>query len=176
MSDIKKIDIFKHEGDLFQVIPPTPSETERGGIIASEKPEDYTTEMKLGKDGKMYGPDFASKEYVEQKILESSLPQVTTYTKPTSVPITSGTQLVFYGSSAGTFTFKLGQRTYTKTLSSANDCGWVLWVQTTPEDGSLISQGYRSYFQIKEILSEIQVNWEPVSGTQNPNWIVITIN
>ena len=178
MSDIKKIDIFKHEGDLYQVIPPTPSENERGGIIASPKTEEYTTEVKIGDNGKLYTPSFATEEYVDSKMLEylTPPPAVTSYTKPTSIPIMNGTQLVFYASSAGTFTFKFGKETYTHELENQKDCGWVLWAQTTDTDGSLISQGSRSYLMVGEVVKEIEVIWSPVTGTSNPNWIVITIN
>lgn len=49
-----KTNYIKHEGELYEVIPPTPTETERGGIIASPKKASDTTEVRLGADGKLY--------------------------------------------------------------------------------------------------------------------------
>jgi hypothetical protein len=44
---------------------------------------------------------YATQDYVNDKILAGLQPppKVTSYTKPTSIPVQSGTQLVFYGSS-----------------------------------------------------------------------------
>jgi hypothetical protein len=44
--------------------------------------------------------------------------------------------------------FKLGNKTYTKQLADMNDVGWVLWVQTSDVDGSLIEHGTRNYFDM----------------------------
>lgn len=51
-----KVEKLEFEGSQYEVIPPAPTSTERGGIIASTKTDDYTTEAKLGSDGKLYVP------------------------------------------------------------------------------------------------------------------------
>lgn len=121
---------------------------------------------------------FASEEYVQEqvKIIANPPPSVMPYTKPTKIPIQSGTQLVFYGSSAGTMEFKMGSQTYSHDLVDAKDCGWVLWVQSTDIDGSIISQSGRTYLNLGEVIKEIDVTWTPTVQTDKPNWIVITIN
>ena len=51
---LKYIDSVTNEENLYEVIPPAPTETERGGIIASPKTDLDTAEAKLGEDGKLY--------------------------------------------------------------------------------------------------------------------------
>lgn len=51
---LKYIDSVTNEEHLYEVIPPAPTETERGGIIASPKTDLDTAEAKLGEDGKLY--------------------------------------------------------------------------------------------------------------------------
>lgn len=51
-----KVESLIYLDNKFEVIPPLPTETERGGILASTKTDDYTTEVKLGSDGKLYVP------------------------------------------------------------------------------------------------------------------------
>ena len=38
----------------YEFIPPLPNETERGGTLASPKDNNYTEEVKIGDDGKLY--------------------------------------------------------------------------------------------------------------------------
>ena len=52
-----KVEKLEFEGSQYEIIPPAPTSTERGGIIASAKTSDYTTEVKLGSDGKLYVPE-----------------------------------------------------------------------------------------------------------------------
>lgn len=47
---------------LYEVIPPAPTESDRGGIIAAAKTENETVEAKLGEDGKLYVPE-GTKDY-----------------------------------------------------------------------------------------------------------------
>lgn len=47
---------------LYEVIPPVPTESDRGGIIASPKTDAETVEAKLGDDGKLYVPE-GTKDY-----------------------------------------------------------------------------------------------------------------
>lgn len=51
-----KVEHLIHENTRYEVIPPLPTTTERGGIIASPKTEEDTIEVKLGNDGKLYVP------------------------------------------------------------------------------------------------------------------------
>ena len=55
---IKQTDFLKFGDDLYALIPPVPSETERGGIIASPKSSTDTVEIKLGDNGKLYAPKY----------------------------------------------------------------------------------------------------------------------
>lgn len=51
-----KVESLTYKDTEYELIPPAPTSTERGGIIASAKTDDYTTEVKLGNDGKAYVP------------------------------------------------------------------------------------------------------------------------
>ena len=51
---LKYIDSVTNEEHLYEVIPPAPTENDRGGIIASPKTDLDTAEAKLGEDGKLY--------------------------------------------------------------------------------------------------------------------------
>lgn len=55
---INKTDYLKFGENLFEIVPPAPSETERGGIIASPRTETDTVEAKIGDDGKLYVPEY----------------------------------------------------------------------------------------------------------------------
>lgn len=52
-----KVESLTYKDKEYELIPPAPTSTERGGIIASAKTSDYTTEVKLGSDGKLYVPE-----------------------------------------------------------------------------------------------------------------------
>lgn len=120
---------------------------------------------------------YATEEFVDNKIKIGLQPppKVTAYTKPTSIPLVSGTQLIFYGSTAGTMKFKLGSKTYSHRLESMDDVGWVIWVQSSSIDGSIISHTGRNYFDIGETITTTNVEWVPDGAPSSPNWIVITI-
>ena len=77
-----KTNYIKHGEELFEVIPPTPTETERGGIIASPKTDDENVEVKLGEDGKLYVPAYVTPDeegnsvsYVEQILTDEQKAQ-----------------------------------------------------------------------------------------------------
>lgn len=53
---VNKTEYLQFGEELYEVIPPAPTETERGGIIASPKTDDENAEVKLGVDGKLYAP------------------------------------------------------------------------------------------------------------------------
>lgn len=55
---IKKTEYLKFGENLYEIIPPLPSGTDRGGIIASPKESTDTVEVKLGGDGKLYVPTY----------------------------------------------------------------------------------------------------------------------
>ena len=55
-----KVESLTYKDTEYELIPPAPTSTERGGIIASTKTDDYTTEVKLGSDGKLYVPEGVS--------------------------------------------------------------------------------------------------------------------
>lgn len=46
------------DGNIYEIIPPAPTETERGGILASTATDADTVEVKLGSDGKLYVPTY----------------------------------------------------------------------------------------------------------------------
>ena len=49
-----KAEKFRFGNDDYEFIPPLPTETDRGGIIADTKDNTYTNEVRVGKDGKPY--------------------------------------------------------------------------------------------------------------------------
>lgn len=51
---ILKTDYLRYKDNTYEIIPPVPTETERGGIIASAKTEIDTIEVKIGSNGKAY--------------------------------------------------------------------------------------------------------------------------
>lgn len=51
---IFKTDYLQFGENLYEVVPPVPTEDDRGGIIASPKTDAETIEAKLGDDGKLY--------------------------------------------------------------------------------------------------------------------------
>ena len=53
---LKYVDEETGAEQLYEVIPPAPTEFDRGGIFASPVTEEYTTEIRLGADGKLYAP------------------------------------------------------------------------------------------------------------------------
>ena len=76
-----KVDKFKFEENTYEVIPPSPTTTERGGIIASPKTDNDTSEVKLGSDGKLYAPYIPKKmSDLEQDIEFQTEDNNTTYT------------------------------------------------------------------------------------------------
>lgn len=122
-----------------------------------------------------------TKEELENQIVAGLKPppSVTSHSRPTSIPIISGMQLIFYAACAGTLTLTMGNKIYTHTLTSPNDVGWTLWVQTGETDGSFISpSGSRTYLEVGSKISSANVsfsfNSEDYSGS-DPNYIVITI-
>ena len=122
-----------------------------------------------------------AKEELEDKIVAGLRPPpaVTSYSRPTSIPIISGMQLVFYAACAGTFTLTMGNKTYTHSLTSANDVGWALWVQTGETDGSFIyPTGTRKYLEVGSQVTSANVSFSFDSAdysSPNPNYIIITI-
>ena len=67
---IKQTDFLKFGDDLYALIPPVPSETERGGIIASPKSSTETVEIKLGDNGKLYAPKYPDLTNINKSITD----------------------------------------------------------------------------------------------------------
>ena len=59
-----KSESIKYKDTKYVFIPPVPTETERGGIIASPKDDEYKEEVKLGKDGKLYAKNSSSAKFI----------------------------------------------------------------------------------------------------------------
>ena len=55
---IIKTNYLKHEDDYYEIIPPIPTESERGGVVASSKSSTDTVEAKLGDNGKLYVSEY----------------------------------------------------------------------------------------------------------------------
>ena len=49
-----KAESYNIDNNDYQFIPPLATETERGGFLASPKDDNYTEEVKVGRDGKFY--------------------------------------------------------------------------------------------------------------------------
>ena len=101
---------------------------------------------------------------------EATLP-VISYASPSSIPIKSGMQIIFYVANGDTVTVKIGNASTTVTLADGNVCTWWLWVQTAEQSGSLISpSGNRVYMDVGGTATEMIF-----TRTSTKNMPVITI-
>ena len=66
-----KTESLKFKNNEYEFIPPLATETDRGGIIASVKTEEYTDEIKIGEDGKLYSKPSIPQEELDK--IETSL-------------------------------------------------------------------------------------------------------
>lgn len=131
------------------------------------------TQSDVAADAKTVGDALSD---LDAKIVEKlkTPPSVTTYRNPTSIPITSGMQIVFYAAHEGTITFTMGDIIYSRELTSQEDTGWMLWVQTGDADGSFIfPSGTRQYMHLTNSISEATITFE--SQYDNTAYIVLTI-
>lgn len=70
---IYKTDYFKFGENLYELVPPLPSETDRGGVIASPKESTDTVEAKLGDDGKLYVKETDLSNYYTKNEVDTNL-------------------------------------------------------------------------------------------------------
>lgn len=83
---IKKTEYLKFGENLYEIIPPLPSGTDRGGIIASPKESTDTVEVKLGGDGKLYVPTYPPSSSADVSGVQA---QIDEHKSNTDVHITS---------------------------------------------------------------------------------------
>lgn len=75
---IKQTEYIKFGENLYEIIPPLPSGTDRGGIIASPKQSTDTVEIKLGDDGKLYAPAYPDLSNIDTSEIQSKIDELTT--------------------------------------------------------------------------------------------------
>lgn len=91
---IKKTEYLKFGENLFEIIPPLPSGTDRGGIIASPKESTDTVEIKLGSDGKLYAPAYPNSTDMDTSGIQAKLDE---HKSDTNVHMTSAEKLKLSG-------------------------------------------------------------------------------
>ena len=57
---------LKINGEIYDIVPPSPSNEVRGGIKASSKEDTYTVEVKVGSDDKLYVPTYPTLDEIEE--------------------------------------------------------------------------------------------------------------
>lgn len=70
---VKKTEYIKFGENLYEIIPPLPSGTDRGGIIASPKESTDTVEIKLGGDGKLYAPAYPDLSNIDTSEIQAQI-------------------------------------------------------------------------------------------------------
>lgn len=114
----------------------------------------------------------ATQEYVDNYFSTFGM---NVYRRPETIPLTECMQIIFYAACAGTITFTLEGQEFSQTLTSSNDTGWYLWVQTDEVSGSFISpSGTRKYLNMGAVATEASVSFTPSTSYSNPSYIVIT--
>ena len=83
---VKKTEYIKFGENLYEIIPPLPSGTDRGGIIASPKESTDTVEIKLGDDGKLYAPAYPDLSNIDTSELQA---QIDEHKSDTNVHVTT---------------------------------------------------------------------------------------
>lgn len=73
---IKQTEYIKFGENLYEIIPPLPSGTDRGGIIASPKQSTDTVEVKLGDDGKLYVPTYPDLTNADTSELQAQIDEI----------------------------------------------------------------------------------------------------
>lgn len=97
---IKQTEYLKFGENLYEIIPPLPSGTDRGGIIASPKSSTDTVEIKLGEDGKLYAPAYPDLTDVNETTSDLQT-QIDEHTANTDVYITTAERTKLSGIEAG---------------------------------------------------------------------------
>lgn len=98
---------------------------------------------------------------------------VISYKNPAEVPLESGSQYIFYGSTGGTISVQVGSNENNKVdyqLSSGFDIVWILYVQTSEVQGSIIAtSGTRKVINFEGDSSKMKIS------STIPVWIVIKV-
>jgi hypothetical protein len=98
---------------------------------------------------------------------------VISYKNPAEVPLESGSQYIFYGSTGGTISVQVGSNENNKVdyqLSSGFDIVWILYVQTSEVQGSIIeTSGTRKVINYEGDSSKMKIS------STIPVWIVIKV-
>lgn len=143
-----------------------------GNTIIDISDSTVTSET-LSKGTTAYG---ANGEILVGSMTSNGKSEVVRYAKPTSVPIESGMQIIFYAAGAGTMSFTMGSETYSHYLKDSSTAGWMLWIQTGDVDGSFIFPGgTRRYMYMGGVATEATISFTP-DNSNKPDmaYIVIT--
>lgn len=171
MAETFKVNGIKlDDGNVAEFIPPVPTESERGGLIAKEKDSNYTVEAQVGSNGKIYVPEYPKEEVIDSTLTESgqsadakvvgdkfnavdnSIEQLNRKKAPAIVESASGTTIVATDSSDDPFrglTLKgyteqvqtTGKNLLKNTATSLTTNGVTF---TVNEDGSVTANGTSS--------------------------------
>lgn len=99
--------------------------------------------------------------------------RVISYKNPAEVPLESGSQYIFYGSTGGIISVQVGSNENNKVdyqLSSGFDIVWILYVQTSEVQGSIIAtSGTRKVINFEGDSSKMKIS------STIPVWIVIKV-
>lgn len=95
---VKKTEYIKFGENLYEIIPPLPSGTDRGGIIASPKESTDTVEIKLGVDGKLYAPAYPDLSNIDTSEIQA---QIDEHKSDTNVHVTTEEKNKLAGIEAG---------------------------------------------------------------------------
>lgn len=99
---------------------------------------------------------------------------ITTYVKPTEVPLESCSQYILYGSEGGTISVQVGSNENNKVeyqFSTGFDTVWFLYAKTSDSQGSIITtSGTRKVINFEGDSSKMKIS------STIPNWIVLKIS
>ena len=120
---------------------------------------------------------YATEEFVNNAIANIEIPtgkSIVSYKNQLEVPLENGSQYILYGSQAGTISLTIGTQ-YNSTvdyqLENGNSIVWLLWMQTSDTQGSIITtSGTRKVIDLQGDTSKMKI-----SATM-PYWIVIKVN
>lgn len=116
-----------------------------------------------------------------EKLVQNTInpvPNVNYYNSEDSIPITNGEQIIFYAAQSGLIKIYLTDDCiYEYRLESLEDCCWLLWIQNTEIQGSLINPttGKRQYMQTYCIVESARTEFIPDDTNQNTSYVFITI-
>lgn len=116
-----------------------------------------------------------------EKLVQTTInpiPNVNYYNSQDSILITNGEQIIFYAADPGLMKIYLTDTCiYEYRLESIEDCCWLLWIQNTEIQGSLInaSTGKRQYMRTDCVVESAKTEFIPDDTTQNNSYVFITI-